>query len=79
MRSHGDRARHGYPDPDRCQELPPWPSDVCVGNPNITPAWKFLTLSPSVSEDPHSINTSSDIRIPIRDRFGTTDPVSVAR
>ena len=45
----------------------------------ITPAWKFLTLSPSVSEDPHNINTSPDIRFPIRDRFGTTDPVSVAR
>ena len=45
----------------------------------ITPAWKFLTLSPSVSEDPHNINTSPDIRFPIRDRFGTTDPASVAR
>ena len=52
---------------------------LCVGDPNTTPAWKFRTLSPGVSEDPHSINTSSRIRIPIRDRFGTTDPASVAR
>ena len=45
---------------------------------NVTPAGKFLTLSPSVSEDPHNTNTSPDIRSDPRP-FGTTDAWSVAR